>query len=63
MRRIVSLVVALFVTVGGAGVFHYLVLFAPAFYGWVLAGSATMTAVGAMWLYADLTDVAPNESA
>jgi hypothetical protein len=61
MRSIVSLVVALCLTVAGGGGLAYLILFAPGFYGWMMTATALVFGAGLMWLYADLTEPTPSE--
>jgi hypothetical protein len=59
MRRAISLIVALGLTVTGAAGGLYLLLFAQTWNVWMLITAGFALTVRAMWLYADLTDVTP----
>jgi hypothetical protein len=61
MRRIISLILALCLTVTGAGGIVYLLLFAHGWRGWMVMGSGLVFTAGAVWLYSDFIDATPNE--
>jgi hypothetical protein len=57
MHRIVSLGLALLLTIIGAGALIFLVFFAASWYrGWTIMAAGAVFAAGAMWLYSDLTE-------
>lgn len=56
MRRIVSIVVALVLTIGGAMTMIYLLLFAHGWKGVILVAAGFVTTMGAVWLYSDFIE-------
>jgi hypothetical protein len=56
MRRAISLIVGLCLTIAGAVSGVYLLFFAQGWNVWMLISAGFAVAVGAMWLYADLTE-------
>ena len=60
-RRIISLVLALTLTVGGLGLLFYLAAFSPVLRVWMITGAALLATVGAYWLYEDFINATPND--
>jgi hypothetical protein len=56
MRRAISLIVCLCLTIAGALGGLYLLFFAQGWNVWLLISAGFALTVGAMWLYADLTE-------
>ncbi len=61
MRRIISFIIALLLTTGGAVGTIYLFIFANGWMGWMLVASGLVFTLGVIWLYEDFIDAAPNE--
>ena len=55
LRRAISLVFALGLLAAGFGFLAYLLFFAPGWRGWIIIGSGFSGAIGALWLYEDIT--------
>jgi hypothetical protein len=60
-RRIVSLILALALTVAGLGGAMWFLFLAPLYSFKMAAASGFVLAVGIMWLYSDFIDATPNE--
>jgi hypothetical protein len=61
MRRIISFVIALCLTVTGAVAMGYLLIFAPWWKGWMVMGAGLVFTAGALWLYEDYINATPNQ--
>jgi hypothetical protein len=62
MRRIASLIIAFWLAFSGmASGFCYLALFGVEEKGWELLAAGFVFAVGAAWLYSEVTATAPDE--
>ena len=61
MRRIISFIIALCMTLFGAFGLIYLFVFAHGWRGWMVMAAGLVFAVGAVWLYSDYIDATPNE--
>ena len=60
-RRIISLILALGLTVAGAVASIYVVFFSVLISFKMASGAGLLLAVGLMWLYADFIDATPNQ--
>lgn len=63
IRRIINLVCALTLTLGGGAIVIFLLLFAHGWRGWMVMAGGSMLAGGACWLWADFINATPNEEA
>jgi hypothetical protein len=61
MRRIISFVIALCMTLGGAISGIYLLMFAHGWKGWMVMAAGLVFTLGVVWLYSDYIDATPNE--
>jgi hypothetical protein len=61
VRRTISLIASLSLTVAGSSLFAYLLFFAAGWKGWMIISSGFMGGIGALWLWADFIDATPNE--
>ena len=57
MRRIISLSMALCLTLFGAAGMAYLLFFAVGWKGWMVMGAGLLFTAGALWLYDDFADM------
>jgi hypothetical protein len=60
IRRIISLILALALTVAGYGFVVYVLLFAAGWSKPVVVAAAFAGTLGAFWLYEDFIDATPN---
>ena len=57
MRRTISLIIALCLTLFGAAGMAYLLFFAAGWKGWMIMGAGLLFTAGALWLYDDFADM------
>jgi hypothetical protein len=62
MRRTISFVIAILLTLTGFTSLAYLQLFAAGWKGWMVLAAGTVFAVGAMWLYSDFIDMSERKN-
>jgi hypothetical protein len=61
LRRAISLILALSLTLVGASALGYLILFADHWRGWMVIGSGFVCTTGIIWIYSDFIDTTPND--
>jgi hypothetical protein len=57
----VSLLLALCLTIAGAAALIYLLVFAAGWKGWIVMAAGGLFAAGVMWLYSDFIDASQSE--
>jgi hypothetical protein len=60
VRRIINLVVALVLFIGGTGFLFYLLTMSAGWRGWMVIGSGFVACLGAAWLYEDFINPKSN---
>jgi hypothetical protein len=61
MRRTLNLIIALCLTLVGAGGVIYLLFFAAGWRGWMVMAAGLLFTAGVVWLYDDFINATPNE--
>jgi len=61
IRRVVSLILALALTVAGGAGLAFLLLFAHWWKGWMVIGAGFCCALGVIWLYIDFIDATRSD--
>ena len=61
-RRVIGLMLALTLLLGGFGLLGYILLVAPPWWkGWMILASGPLGALGAIWLYVELIEARPSK--
>ncbi len=62
VRKVISLTLALSLLLGGFGLLGYILLVGPPWWkGWMVLASGPLGTLGAIWLYVELIETAPNK--